>query len=46
MPPQRSMRQMLFSGDHLWWNLELKLVVDSQRYCWCYWQEQLRIEGC
>jgi glyoxylase-like metal-dependent hydrolase (beta-lactamase superfamily II) len=35
-------RQVLFSGDHLWWNPERQVVVASERYCWWNWQEQLR----
>jgi glyoxylase-like metal-dependent hydrolase (beta-lactamase superfamily II) len=34
--------QVLFSGDHLWWNPEQQVVVASERYCWWNWQEQLR----
>ncbi|MFY8149512.1 MAG: MBL fold metallo-hydrolase [Prochlorococcaceae cyanobacterium] len=35
-------RQVLFSGDHLWWSPQLEQVVASQRYCWWNWNEQLR----
>ena len=35
-------RQVLFSGDHLWWNPQQQVVVASQRYCWWNWEEQLR----
>lgn len=35
-------QQVLFSGDHLWWNPEQKVVVASERYCWWNWAEQLR----
>ena len=35
-------RQVLFSGDHLWWNPQQQVVVASQRYCWWNWSEQLR----
>jgi len=34
--------QVLFSGDHLWWNPEHQVVVASERYCWWNWAEQLR----
>jgi glyoxylase-like metal-dependent hydrolase (beta-lactamase superfamily II)/ferredoxin len=34
--------QVLFSGDHLWWNPEHQVVVASERYCWWNWSEQLR----
>jgi glyoxylase-like metal-dependent hydrolase (beta-lactamase superfamily II)/ferredoxin len=34
--------QVLFSGDHLWWNPEQQVVVATERYCWWNWQEQLR----
>jgi glyoxylase-like metal-dependent hydrolase (beta-lactamase superfamily II)/ferredoxin len=33
--------QILFSGDHLWWNAGLQAVVASQRYCWWDWSRQL-----
>lgn len=33
--------QILFSGDHLWWNTEAQAVVASQRYCWWNWPRQL-----
>jgi glyoxylase-like metal-dependent hydrolase (beta-lactamase superfamily II)/ferredoxin len=35
-------RQVLFSGDHLWWNPRQQVVVASRRYCWWNWEEQLR----
>ncbi|MFM7548668.1 MAG: MBL fold metallo-hydrolase [Cyanobacteriota bacterium] len=35
-------RQVLFSGDHLWWNPQQGAVVASRRYCWWNWSEQLR----
>lgn len=35
-------RQVLFSGDHLWWNPQQQGVVASRRHCWWNWQEQLR----
>ena len=34
--------QVLFSGDHLWWNPEHEAVVASKTYCWWNWSEQLR----
>jgi glyoxylase-like metal-dependent hydrolase (beta-lactamase superfamily II)/ferredoxin len=34
--------QVLFSGDHLWWQPALGEVVASRRYCWWNWQEQVR----
>lgn len=34
-------RQVLFSGDHLWWNPEQQVLVASRRYCWWNWREQL-----
>jgi glyoxylase-like metal-dependent hydrolase (beta-lactamase superfamily II)/ferredoxin len=33
--------QILFAGDHLWWNTEAQAVVASQRYCWWNWPRQL-----
>ena len=35
-------RQILFSGDHLWWNPERSVVVASRHYCWWDWSQQLR----
>ncbi|UPM50149.1 MBL fold metallo-hydrolase [Synechococcus sp. A10-1-5-1] len=35
-------RQVLFSGDHLWWRPAQAVVVASERYCWWDFQEQLR----
>jgi len=35
-------RGVLFSGDHLWWNPALQVVVASERYCWWNFQEQIR----
>ncbi|MEB3333194.1 MAG: MBL fold metallo-hydrolase, partial [Synechococcaceae cyanobacterium] len=35
-------RQVLFSGDHLWWSPQQGQVVASRRYCWWNWGEQLR----
>jgi len=33
--------QILFSGDHLWWNEEHQAVVASRTYCWWHWPTQL-----
>ncbi|MFM7085481.1 MAG: MBL fold metallo-hydrolase [Cyanobium sp.] len=33
--------QILFSGDHLWWNEEHQAVVASRTYCWWDWPSQL-----
>lgn len=33
--------QILFSGDHLWWNPQAQAVVASQRYCWWNWPRQI-----
>ena len=33
--------QILFAGDHLWWNAEAEAVVASRRYCWWHWPTQL-----
>jgi glyoxylase-like metal-dependent hydrolase (beta-lactamase superfamily II)/ferredoxin len=33
--------QILFSGDHLWWNREQRAVVASRAYCWWHWPAQL-----
>ncbi len=35
-------QQILFSGDHLWWNPEKAVIVASKDYCWWNWIEQLR----
>jgi glyoxylase-like metal-dependent hydrolase (beta-lactamase superfamily II)/ferredoxin len=35
-------QQVLFSGDHLWWNPARQELVASERYCWWNWNEQLR----
>jgi len=34
--------QVLFSGDHLWWEPARGEVVASRRYCWWNWEEQVR----
>ncbi|MFM7313882.1 MAG: MBL fold metallo-hydrolase [Cyanobium sp.] len=33
--------QILFSGDHLWWNGDHQAVVASRTYCWWSWPDQL-----
>jgi glyoxylase-like metal-dependent hydrolase (beta-lactamase superfamily II)/ferredoxin len=33
--------QILFSGDHLWWNPQAQAVVASRTYCWWDWPTQL-----
>lgn len=33
--------QILFSGDHLWWNEDHRAVVASRAYCWWDWPSQL-----
>ncbi len=35
-------KQILFSGDHLWWNLAKQVLVASKDYCWWNWDEQLK----
>ncbi len=34
--------QVLFSGDHLWWNVEKESLVASRSYCWWNWDEQIK----
>ena len=34
-------RSVLFSGDHLWWNSDVKAVVASRHYCWWDFDAQL-----
>ena len=34
-------RSVFFSGDHLWWNSELRAVVASRNYCWWNFDQQL-----
>ena len=34
--------QILFSGDHLWWNPDKAVIVASKDYCWWDWKEQLK----
>ncbi len=34
-------QQILFSGDHLWWNPEKKVLVASKDFCWWDWTQQL-----
>lgn len=33
--------QILFSGDHLWWNEDNQAVVASRTYCWWDWPSQV-----
>ncbi len=33
--------QILFSGDHLWWDPQKQVVVASKKYCWWNWEKQL-----
>ncbi|KGG22589.1 Metallo-beta-lactamase hydrolase [Prochlorococcus marinus str. SS2] len=35
-------QQILFSGDHLWWNPSKKVMIASKDYCWWNWSEQLK----
>ncbi|WP_269622666.1 MBL fold metallo-hydrolase [Prochlorococcus marinus] len=35
-------KQILFSGDHLWWNPKKEVLVASKEYCWWNWTEQLK----
>ncbi len=35
-------QQILFSGDHLWWNPKKSVTVASKDYCWWNWTEQLK----
>ncbi len=37
-----SEEQILFSGDHLWWNIDKDALVASKDYCWWNWTEQLK----
>ena len=34
--------QVLFSGDHLWWDPKRQRLAASRRYCWWSWREQVR----
>lgn len=34
-------KQVLFSGDHIWWNPAHQAVVASRTYCWWNWSAQL-----
>jgi len=34
--------QILFSGDHLWWNKDKGSLVASKNYCWWNWDEQIK----
>ncbi len=35
-------QQIMFSGDHLWWNDKKQVLVASKKYCWWNWSEQLK----
>ncbi len=35
-------KQIVFSGDHLWWNREKELIIASKKYCWWNWSEQIK----
>ncbi|WP_320674106.1 MBL fold metallo-hydrolase [Prochlorococcus sp. MIT 1341] len=35
-------KQILFSGDHLWWNPKKGALIASKEYCWWDWNEQLK----
>ena len=35
-------KQILFSGDHLWWNPKKEVIVASKKYCWWDWREQVK----
>ena len=34
--------QVLFSGDHLWWNRKHQCLRASKQYCWGSWSQQVR----
>ena len=34
--------QIIFSGDHLWWNPDQNSIVASPKYCWWNWSEQIK----
>ena len=34
--------QVLFSGDHLWWNKDIGSLIASKNYCWWNWDEQIK----
>lgn len=34
--------RFLFTGDHLWWDPEIRRLSASRRYCWHSWSEQRR----
>ena len=34
--------QILFSGDHLWWDPKKKRLIASRKYCWWNWSEQVK----
>jgi glyoxylase-like metal-dependent hydrolase (beta-lactamase superfamily II)/ferredoxin len=33
--------KFLFTGDHLWWNPERRMLSASKAYCWHHWPTQL-----
>ncbi len=35
-------KQILFSGDHLWWNRSKETLVASKKFCWWDWNEQVK----
>lgn len=35
-------KQIVFSGDHLWWNQQKQSLIASKDYCWWNWAEQLK----
>ena len=35
-------KQILFSGDHLWWDAKKAVIVASKTYCWWNWNAQLK----
>jgi glyoxylase-like metal-dependent hydrolase (beta-lactamase superfamily II)/ferredoxin len=37
--------RFLFTGDHVWWDPELRHLAASHRYCWHSWSEQRRSMG-
>ncbi len=34
--------QILFSGDHLWWDTSKNILIASKKYCWWDWSEQVK----
>src|SRR5262249_26985461 len=35
-------KRILFSGDHLWWSREEKMLNASESVCWYSWSEQTK----